>query len=82
MNACIIHTHIYGIGELGIPAEMDGPRQHLLVEGVGDEYVDEHKDRGDDALGPELEDIQHVGRRAVAQLWLASERKFWCEGCV
>ena len=56
---------------------MDGPRQHLLVEGVGDEDVYEHEDGGDGALGPELKYIQHVGRSGVAQLWLLNEGKCW-----
>ena len=56
---------------------MNGPPQHLLDEGVGDEYVQEHEDRGNNALGPEIEDIQNVRRCGVAQLWLASERKCW-----
>ena len=56
---------------------MDGPPQNLLVEGVGDKYVQEHEDRGNNALAPELENIQNVRRCGVAQLWLASEGKCW-----
>ena len=56
---------------------MNGPPQHLLEEGVGDEYVQEHEDRGNNAQVPEVKNIQNIGRCGVAQLWLASEGKCW-----